>query len=342
MIIPNVSRIWSVENPYDITCAETPELGSDGINYRINVQLADGNNPHDFDVQYHGIYDMNTSTRLDVKNKIDDTLFYENGGPNLNQENIDASAYEKAFADKDIKISDNELVFTDNTDAEFVSQPTLTKNEKIAVRRWTAIDDDLDDVFSDGMKDTTKMGIDSMNYGLNKKLAKAENLDEDESNMVRIFDSALNKIPSQKGDFIRISEYTDLTTPWDSEFKPGDIVTNYPCYMSVSSDLTYIKQATEVNSDVKAYVYFLFENTFSSKPLLKGTASLVNELESVFKRNSAFKIKQIAIANEITSGSHALEVKKRIVVTLDEVDLPPSKIAKNIHTGEPQLVWLMS
>ncbi|MCT2386406.1 hypothetical protein [Erwinia pyrifoliae] len=320
-------------NP-DVTCIGIPEVGGETINYRINVQLDGYEKSHEFDVRYRGLYGMDTSTRLDVKNKIDDALFYENNRMHLKQEYIDASAYESIFSDKDINISRGELVFSDHSDAGVVSHPALTKNEKLAVRRWTAVDDDLDEVFSDGMKDTTKMGMNPMNYDLNKKLATAEKLNEDERNMVRLFDSALNKIPSQKGDFIRVSEYTDFTTPWDSDLKPGDIVTNYPCYMSVSSDFTYINQETQAISDAVANVYLVLENTYSSKPLLKGSATFSDELESVFKRNSAFKIKQIAIADDVTSGSHALEVKKRIVVTLVEVDLPLSKIAKNIHTGK--------
>ncbi|MBW5817973.1 hypothetical protein H0I54_10735 [Yersinia kristensenii] len=320
-------------NP-EVTCIELPQLGSEKITYRTNVVLNGYDKAHDFDVQYYGLYGMDTPTRLNIKNKIDDTLFYENGNTHLKQEDIDASVYEKVFADTDIHVSKNELKFSDSSDTYIFPSQALTKNEKLAVRRWTAVDDDLDDIFSDGMKDTTKMGMDSMNYDLNKKLATAEKLDEDERNMVRIFDSALNKIPSQRGDFIRVSEYTDSVIPWGSELKPGDIVTNYPCYMSVSSDMTYINQATEANSEVQTNVYLRFENTYSSKPLLKGSASLADELESVFKRDSAFEVKQIAIADDVTSGNHALEIKKRIVITLNEVELPPSKNAKNIHTGK--------
>ncbi|MFP2423371.1 hypothetical protein ACLEXA_17805 [Pseudescherichia vulneris] len=316
------------------TCIGTPTLEYEDVTYRVNLPLSDVNHSHDFNVRYRGLYGMDTTTRLEVKNRIDDTLFYESRMVNLKQEPIDASAYENVFSDKDINISDNELMFSDSSDAGLNFSPILTKNEKIAVRRWTAVDDDLNDFFSDGMKDTSAMGIEPLNYDLNKSLANGEVLNEDERNMVRLYDSALNKIPSQKGEFIRISEYNDLITPWDNEIKPGDIVTNFPCYMSVSADTRYIENY-DAHEKVRANVFFRFENTYSAKPLLRGSASLIQEeLESVFRRNSAFKVKQIAIADEVTRGAHALDTKKRIVVTLEEVDLPLSKIAKNIHTGK--------
>lgn len=319
-------------NP-EVTCITIPALDYDDVTYRINIQLQDVDDVHDFDVRYRGLYGMDTSTRLDIKNKIDDTLFYENGRVDLKQESIDASAYEMFFSDKDITISNNELVFSDSSDADIIS-PILTKNEKLAVRRWTAIEDDIDEIFSDGMKDTTKIGMNPINYELNQKLANTEVLNEDERNMVRLLDSALNKIPPQKGEFIRISEYDKFITPWDNEIKPGDIVTNSPCYMSVSADTKYIEKS-DVKDDVKANVYFRIENTYSAKPLLKGVASLVDdELESIFKRNSAFKVKQIAIAVEKTGETNSLAIKKRIVVLLEEVDIPQSNMVKNIHTGK--------
>lgn len=316
-----------------VDCVGGPDLGDETLAYRYNVLLNGHVKANDFDVKISGIYGMDTPSRLSVKEHLDDILFHENGYVHLIQDPIDATEYEKIFADKDIVVSESELVFTDQTDAGVVSKNRLSKNEKLAVRRWTAIDDEVDERFSDGMKDLDTIGMTSKNYELNQKLDLPGRLDEDERNMVRLFDSALNKIPSQRGEFIRVSEYSDSLTPWDGEIRPGDIVTNYPRYMSVSSNMDYIQQGT-INEETKAYIYYKFENTYSSKPLLKGSASLVDELESVFRRDSAFRVKQIAIADDVTLGEHASEVRKRIVVTLDEVEFPADNTAKNIHSGK--------
>ncbi|WP_324030864.1 hypothetical protein GC087_25550 (plasmid) [Pantoea sp. JZ2] len=338
--LPKIGRKILV-NP-GISCSDTPQLLSDSINYRINAQFSKDDIVRDFNVQYKGLNGMDTESRMAVKERIDDTIFFEQQKIVLYQDPIDATNYERIFSNSEIEISENDRFFSDDSDRNIPYTPLLTKNEKLAVRRWTAIDDNLNEAFSDGMPETYAMDIESKNYDLNKKLAHGENLGIDDRNMVRLLDSALNKIPSQKGEYIRVSEYDNLVTPWDNEIKPGDIVTNYPCFMSVSSDQGYLSQSNGLSENTKVSVYLRFEKTESAKPLLKGVASLTNENESLFKRNSAFKVKQIAISNEVTAGNRDGLINKRIVVTLDESNLPESREAKNIHTGNMITVPLLN
>ncbi|EPF12969.1 Uncharacterised protein [Cedecea davisae] len=330
--LPSAGRRRLMMNDW-LECVQPPELAENTVSYRYNVLLPTDTKNRDFDVIFRGVYNTDMLTRLNAINTITDTLFFENRNIYLIQDPVDATKYEKAFSDKNIEMNPDETHFTDTSDANLANTPILTKNEKLAVRRWTAVDEELPDLFSDGMADTTKLGLKPLNYDLNHKLAYYQKLTDDERNMVRLFDSALNKIPSQKGEFIRIAEYPNRNTPWDSQIKPGDTVTNYPCYMSTSADQNYILGSVP-DENTNAIIIYRFENTFSSKPLLRGAASLVDEQESLFRRNSFFKVKQIAISEEVPGGGDTAGVTKRIVVTLDEIAAPQSGLAKNIHTGE--------
>ncbi|WP_143088844.1 hypothetical protein [Izhakiella capsodis] len=264
----------------------------------------------------------------------------KNGDVSLTQNPIEATKYDKLFADKDIFVSESERVFTDQSDIG-ASGSILTKNEKLAIRRWTAIDDEIDiKSFSDGMRQLKTIGVSDKNYELNMKLDHPGTLNEDERNMVRILDSALNKLPSQHGDFVRISEYSESITPWDVNIRPKDIVTNYPRYMSVSSTTDYLEQGGVSPLPTKTYVYYKFEDTESSKPLLKGAASLNEDLENLYQRDMTFEVKHIAISDAVTPEFDTPFVPRRIVVVLKEAPLPADRIAKNIHTGEEVMILM--
>jgi len=236
-------------------------------------------------------------------------LFPENG-IHLSQSVLDATEYERAIA-------------------------RLPSEQITALRTWTMVNDD-NDFYSDGTLNLSAQGINPVNYGLNLSLMHGLELSDYEKSLYNNIISALknDSIPMQKGSFLRMAEYLDDDIiPWYSIIKPGDVVTNNPAFMSVSSSDKYAKDALSwpatTNNKTSAIVIYKIENAFKLKPLLADAVStLRHEEEYLYLPESYFIVKGISIGEMANKPT-------RIGVILSEIDRPENNmIAKNIFNGK--------
>lgn len=206
---------------------------------------------------------------------------------------------------------------------------SLSSSEKQAVRRWTALEDEGS---SQEFSDAVGINYDSLNYELNKHLYHGYQLDADLMQANKNLLSALDRLPVAKGSLLRIDGYHDAeTVPWGNQIIPGDVVTNYPAYMSASDSDVYAQQVLG-DAEYDSYAIYYFSWAESPVPLVYGIASLANnESEFLFKPHSFFKVEGIAIARPESGASGY--APNRIGVSLKEVSYEKNIQAKNIHTG---------
>ncbi|EDT03018.1 hypothetical protein BamIOP4010DRAFT_3466 [Burkholderia ambifaria IOP40-10] len=235
-------------------------------------------------------------------------LFPEDIDDLLKQPDIDATEYEKRFAE-------------------------LTDGQQLAVRAWTAIGGERKKVYSDGTPNMDARGIELFNYQLNEKLSDRGYLDPDQATKARNLNAALARLDALPGTYLRVDEYADWgVCPWNSDIKVGDVVTNFPRFMSVAMDKRYSTDAIFglVDPDTHVLAFYLVDRAKTPVPLLEGAASLVPEHEALFRPDTFFRVKGIATANASSLETHA---QVRVGVLLEEVSAPDDR-AKNIHTGE--------
>jgi len=207
---------------------------------------------------------------------------------------------------------------------------SLTSDEKHAVRSWTALEDEgSEHEFSDA----PGVYYESVNYELNQYLYRGEALSEELEKAHTNLSSALKKLPKFKGHLLRINGYhNNEFLPWGEVIFPGDIVTNYPAYMSASDANKYAKQVFN-DSEYDNYAMYYFSDAHSATPLLNGIASRAdNEREFLFSPLSFFQVENIAIAKPAERASDY--APGRISVCLKEIHFRKNILARNIHTGQ--------
>ncbi|WP_407973235.1 hypothetical protein ACJ51O_35815 (plasmid) [Burkholderia pyrrocinia] len=235
-------------------------------------------------------------------------LFPERINKLLAQPDIDATVYEKRFSE-------------------------LTDGQQLAVRAWTAIDGEEKKVYSDGTPTMEARGIEPFNYELNEKLSGRDYLDPDQAIKGRNLNAALARLDALPGTYLRVDEYADWRAcPWGADIGADDVVTNFPRFMSVAMDKRYSTDAIFglVEPDTHVLAFYLFDRAKTPVPLLEDAASLVREHEAIFRPDTFFRVKGIAIANTSSLETYA---QVRVGVLLEEVSAPDDG-AKNIHTGE--------
>ncbi|TKI06291.1 hypothetical protein [Martelella alba] len=257
--------------------------------------------PVQFHIRTHGITESEA------------ILFPELGVP-LWQESIDATEYERAIA-------------------------LLSPQEKRAVRTWTLIESDGKS-YSDGTPNLTKQFQAPINVEINEKLRNGIPFNYEEQQVFTGLISFLSKnIPRQGGSYLRVAEYLDYDAiPWRNRIAVGDIVTNYPQFMSVSADSQFarlfVEQAAEDGpwqaNAMAAVILYRFDNAQKCTPLLPMAAStVIHEVEYLYPPASFFRVKGISIATGISEFLHP---KIRIGVILEEIEGIPLA-AKNLFTG---------
>lgn len=234
----------------------------------------------------------------------EELLFPENGIP-LRQDPIDATQYEHAFA-------------------------RLRDNEKLVVREWAAIEGE-----SLRLSDGTRSPSTGFNFDINRQLAAGGPFAQSEQAQISSLSEAIMKLPALQGDTLRVVEHSERQpSPWVSKIGVGDIVSNYPCFMSASTSDAYAK-GTLIDGDLldpdntNTLVFYRIKGASNGCPLLKGVASPADEQEVLYPRNSCFKVLGIAVAS---SEEHVEGGLKRIGVMLQS--MPYHCQAKNLFTGE--------
>ncbi len=269
-----------------------------------NLQLGEGDAPNTVHISTYG----DESSEM--------ALFPEYGIP-LHQTPIDRGQYEQAF-------------------------DALPANEKLAVRVWTLMEDDTMS-YNDGCPNLTLLGLLPINTGMNEQLRRNVPLDYWSQQEKIMYQSLLNAfncdIPTQHGSYLRAAEYKiGQYIPWADTISPGDIVTNYPAFMSVSAQDTYarlfvmqvMEDAIGNREHIQALIFYKIENARQCMPLLYGIASTSEmENEYLYHPKSFFRVKGISTCYAIEGD---MEPGMRIAVVLEELEHHVAS-AKNLFSG---------
>ncbi|MFC0576744.1 hypothetical protein [Paraburkholderia solisilvae] len=221
----------------------------------------------------------------------------------------------------------------------------LPADQQRAIRQWTAVDNGSDS----GSGSDSSSGSDSesgsdsgngsaaaagsKNYELNKALythTPYDGIDKDVSDLIGGLDG-LPAPPKQQAHLLRVA---DVPADYATRFKPGDLITNSPAFMSASSGNEYATyalwdQAAIAGTDHPALAFYDIEAR-SAKPFLDGIATDASaEREWLFRPNTVFKVKEIGVLP--ASGP---DEKPRVGMRLVEVPVTAALEAKNIYTGQ--------
>lgn len=211
---------------------------------------------------------------------------------------------------------------------------------KKAMRLWTLVEDDITR-YHDGTKNLAQLGYMPINAEINLYLhykVPVQSWDSIERTVLEGLLSAIDSpLPRQYGTFMRVAEYKhEQSIPWASSIGPGDIVTNYPALMSVSSKDTYSRLSAEQAAEefeenkFKSLIYIKIHGGANCLPLPFPVASTVKtEYELIYPPKSFFTVESITNADLVGGEMYPA---KRIAVVLKET--APSSLAKNLFSGE--------
>lgn len=282
-----------------------------GFSYEVDSSPGVDSRKFSTDIRIRGKNRKSINHQVTIKSMGDfraESLLFPEKGIRLSQSPLDATEYERAIA-------------------------RLPPEQLKALRTWTMINGD-NDCYSDGTLNLSAQGQKPINYDLNISLIYGLRLYEDEQFVYNHLIAALknDSIPTQTGSFLRMAEYLhNDTIPWQTMIKPGDIVTNNPAFMSVSSSDSYARDALSWPGSTrkKAIVIYKIENASKPKPLLADSVStLRHEEEYLYLPESYFRVKGISIAKIASKPM-------RIGVILSEIDRPENNVVtKNIFSGK--------
>jgi hypothetical protein len=224
----------------------------------------------------------------------------------------------------------------------------LTPAEKHDIRCWTMIAENYEDenpqnIYHDG---TSFSSIaEGKNYEINKALYKGETLSAENQQMVNNLDHALTQLPAAAGCFLRVAAYkSDEQNPYSNHrIQRGDVVTNYPAFMSVSDHTTYAENNLDfLDEDKNVQIFYYIEGT--ATPFIDGIASVAKEEQDwMMPRKSMFRVENYAFADAPSSDTYE-GVTQLIAVKLVQIDPrrehipsgPTSETyhAKNLFSGQ--------
>ena len=204
----------------------------------------------------------------------------------------------------------------------------LPSDQQHALRNWTYLD--VSEDYSTGSED------EDVNYELNQQL-RDRTYQSDTAARAESLQTALSKLPRPNGDS-RLLRIAEVPGNYARQFRPGDYVTNSPAFMSAASDSEYA-QANLADGDYVAApgdAFALYDiQSESATPFIHRVTTLApGEHEWLFRPNTIFRVDEIAMA---TSQDAALT--PRIGMHLTEVPINEPTFAKNIYTGEEELVY---
>jgi hypothetical protein len=213
----------------------------------------------------------------------------------------------------------------------------LRPEQKEAIRNWTHLDSD-DTASTDSSQSgySTDGSYENINYELNREL-RGRHHEFDTNQRKADLQTGLAGLPRPDGES-RLIRVSHVPGDYASKFAPGDYVTNSPAFMSAASHGEYI-QADLADSEhlaARGAAYALYDiKSQSATPFIHRVTTLApGENEWLFRPNTVFRVEEIATATS-SDGS----APPRIGVRLVEVPITTPTYAKNIHTGEMELVY---
>ncbi|VWD18718.1 hypothetical protein [Burkholderia contaminans] len=214
---------------------------------------------------------------------------------------------------------------------------SLNKNELASLRAWAAVDTDMEPNEYQ-YSDNSPTIINSKNSDINRALSDNAPLPPEISELVSAMDRALVKLPTICGDAIRVTEHSEKSPhPWGTHIHIGDVVSNFPCYMSASQSVKYAKDTLNGSlsqGDTDTVCIYKIDCSVGTTPILRGALTYANDDEVLFPRNACFRVDGISVAvPQRTSNSKKDFVPTRVSVLLTQI--PSQRYAKNAFTGNP-------
>ncbi|XBS70564.1 hypothetical protein ABK905_05075 [Acerihabitans sp. KWT182] len=209
-----------------------------------------------------------------------------------------------------------------------------------AAYKWSLHDDDMIS-FKDFWPDNLLFIKDPNVIGLNFKLRVGAALSSDEQD---IYDSLIEltqaDLPRARGSYLHVAEYVYSHNPWFEKIFVGDIITNYPQFMLVSSDHNSardsLRQATKLNQEtgrhMRQLIIFRIDNASKCTPVSFTNSSWLPPLSDyLYPPRSYFVVKGISYA--IAEMENHIFPNERHSIILEEAsEIPVS--AKNLYNGE--------
>jgi hypothetical protein len=218
----------------------------------------------------------------------------------------------------------------------------LSADQKKIINQWTAVDEgsssesgsgsDSDSGSSTGSGTSGGSAGSSKNYELNQALYTNKPYDGMAKDVKNLTDG-LTALPASPKE-VKLLRVADVPADYASRFKPGDLVTNSPAFMSASSDkqfATYAMwdQAAVAGTEQPAIAVYDIRAT-SPRPFIYGmTTKASAEREWLFRPNSLFRVEEVGIRPPTSP-----EEKPRIGLRLVEIPVTKKEVARNIYTGE--------
>jgi hypothetical protein len=221
--------------------------------------------------------------------------------------------------------------FTAQHEAVFNRMPP---EERRAIREWTHIDNDSE-TYSDASG--SYRGV---NFELNDELYK-RHYSEFTSQDAALLNSGLKRLPRPPGES-RLLRIAEVPPNYQTHFAPGDLVTNSPAFMSASSDNEFSLSRLDEDRNARAAgkpgapAFAVFDiRSRSATPVIGGVTTLADpEREWIFRPNTVFRVEEV-----VTASPTGSDVPPRIGIRMVEVPVTQPVYAKNIHTGQLELVY---
>ncbi len=225
------------------------------------------------------------------------------------------------------------------SDPNYVSQyrtafANLSPAQQKALKGWSYVDvgSDTSPGSSSGSGSTG-----DKNYDLNRALyghTPYPGMDADVKNLT----DALSLLPPPSTQDVHLIRVADVPLQYSNQFKPGDLVTNSPAFMSASSGRDFAQNslweggATAGSNQGAIAIYDI--RALSAKPFIPGINTRADdEAEWLFRPNTVFRVDEVAVRPPTEPGE-----KPRIGVRLTEVPVTDATVAKNIHSGQSEVV----
>ncbi|WP_413732859.1 hypothetical protein [Sodalis sp. RH20] len=217
----------------------------------------------------------------------------------------------------------------------------LPNNQKLAMRVWSLIEGDKTR-YHDGQKNLAQIGLSPINAEINVHLHQNHPVSRwdhaEKMVFMGLLDAIASPLPRQAGEYLRVAEYqANQVNPWGDSLGPGEIVTNFPALMSVSSQDTYARLFTEQTAEeaaenqVQTLIYYKIKDGATCLPLPYPIAStVVTEQEYLYAPRSFFRVESVS---SVTLVGGEMYPAKRVAVVLREISQPVAA-AKNLFTGK--------
>ncbi|EIF32292.1 hypothetical protein BCh11DRAFT_00011 [Burkholderia sp. Ch1-1] len=209
----------------------------------------------------------------------------------------------------------------------------LPAAQRRAIRDWTHLDIGGG---SDSDRYSSGASYEGNNFELNQQLYSRV-YEANTAVNARRLQKGIDRLPKPAGQS-RLLRIADVAPDYASHFAPGDYVTNSPAFMSASSKNEYANATLkdEAGGSGPDHAHALYDiEALSATPFIKPITTLADEeSEWLFRPNTVFRVEEIA-----TATPNDPQGTRRIGMRLVEVPITEPTYAKNIYTGELELVY---